>query len=389
MSRGRQWYRVENAASGRASSAVLRIYDEIGGWFGVESAELVRELDALDVDEIELRLNSPGGSVYDGLAIMNSLRAHRARVVAHVDGMAASAASLIAVGGADEVVMGMGTELMVHNPAAMTRGDAATHRDSANRLDSIADSLAAVYRSKAGGELADWRAVMAAETWYSAAEAVAAGLADRVDESAEVDPDQVENAWDLSVYNFAGRRAAPAPPQASARGLSTERSGTVPTLQDEIRKRLGVAADADEATVLAALDEALEERAEETPAAASDAPELGEGVVAVDKAVLDELRTQAARGEQAAARQEADDRARLVDAAVRDGRIAPARRDAWIARLAADAGEAATLASLSPGLVPVNGAVGYGGDDDTEDDDADARLKRGGDLYGKRFGKNA
>lgn len=377
----REWFRVENAAS--SDRAVVRIYDAIGGWFGVWASELVEQLDAITAPVIELRVNSPGGDVFEGLAIMNSLRAHPARVIAYVDGMAASAASYIVVGGADEVVMGLGTELMIHNPSAMTWGDADLHRDSADRLDAIRDNLATVYHGKAGGELADWVAAMAAETWYSAAEAVAAGLADRVDNDVRVD-DSATNRFNLSVFNYAGRAQAPAPqtPDAApaAGSITTQEGSRTVAFTDEqlttMRQQLGLAEDADEATIVAGLQEALAEQAEPTPPTTAALPP---GTVAVDQATLDELRASAALGRAAHDTQQRDRRERLVDAAVADGRIAPARRDHWVAQLAADPGSEDTLASLAKGLIPLE-AIGHSGNDANNDTEADA-------LYASVFGK--
>jgi ATP-dependent protease ClpP protease subunit len=103
------WYSIENKGD---KSATIHIYEPIGGWFGMSAAEFARELSDLDVDTIDLRLNSGGGSVFDGVAIHNSLLAHRARVDVTVDGVAASIASVIAMAG-DTVTMGAGTRLMI------------------------------------------------------------------------------------------------------------------------------------------------------------------------------------------------------------------------------------------------------------------------------------
>ncbi|MFG3702389.1 head maturation protease, ClpP-related [Micromonospora sp. NPDC047620] len=192
--------------------ATLRLYDPIDSWgdfWGVSAKEFVRALDEIpDVHEIRLHINSPGGEVWEGIAILNALRNHPARVVAVVDGLAASAASFIATG-ADEVVMGRNTELMIHDAWGLAIGNAADMRDLASRLDKISDNIASVYAAKAGGTVESWRAAMLAETWYSAEEAVAAGLADRV-EGAEPDVD-AKNAFDLSVFKHAGRAQAPEP----------------------------------------------------------------------------------------------------------------------------------------------------------------------------------
>ena len=104
------WYRItaEATAEDAPTRAKVNIYDAIGGWWGVSASMFVQQLDALDVDELEVHINSPGGAVWDGIAIMNALRQHRARVTVIVDGLAASAASVVAMAG-DEVVMGNGS----------------------------------------------------------------------------------------------------------------------------------------------------------------------------------------------------------------------------------------------------------------------------------------
>lgn len=165
---------------------VARVYlydviDDWGGYWGVSSSEFAEALEGLpaDVDTIELRINSPGGMVFEAIAIKNLLAAHSARVVAIVDGLAASAASFIAVA-ADEVVMGENTELMIHDAHTIARGDAAGFRSLADDLDRVSDNIASIYAKRTGGDLADWREVMIGERWYSAQEAVDAGLADRV-----------------------------------------------------------------------------------------------------------------------------------------------------------------------------------------------------------------
>jgi ATP-dependent Clp endopeptidase proteolytic subunit ClpP len=358
----RDWYRIQ-AKADDDRTAVVDLYDEIG-WFGVEASEFVRELRELDVDDIELHVNSPGGDVFDAIAILNALRSHPARVTATVDGLAASAASFITVG-SDEVVMARNSEMMIHDPLGLVIGNAADMRDLADRLDKIADNMASIYQDKAGGELADWRAAMRAETWYSAQEAVEAGLADRVDaESDDEASAQAKARFDLSVFAYAGRRAAPAPqtPAAPAGGPTpTPQEGSpAVAFSDEqlltMRQQLGLADDADEATILAALTEALEERAD--PGQQQTTPTLPDGVVAIDREQLEALQTTARRGEQARTQQEREQREQLVAAAVADGRIPPARREAWLAQLEADPGSAETLASLQPGLVPVGAEIG-------------------------------
>ncbi|MBU8834654.1 Clp protease ClpP, partial [Mycolicibacterium goodii] len=97
------WYRIENkASSGETKTAEILIYDEIDPWFGVSAGDFANDLNALEADEIVVGINSPGGIVFDGIAIMNALKRHPARIVTRIDGLAASAASFIAMAG-DEI----------------------------------------------------------------------------------------------------------------------------------------------------------------------------------------------------------------------------------------------------------------------------------------------
>ena len=156
----------------------LYLYDPIDSMWGISPSDVVAALGGLgDVDSITLHINSPGGDVFDALAILNTLRQHPARVDAVVEGIAASAASFIAAG-VDSLTMADQAMLYVHDAWGMTVGNAADHRDMADVLDKISDNIAAVYAAKAGGDVEAWRQTMRDEAWYTGAEAVAAGLAD-------------------------------------------------------------------------------------------------------------------------------------------------------------------------------------------------------------------
>lgn len=358
----RDWCRivVNKAADGRQSSADVLLYDEIGFW-GTTAQDFAQQIKDLDVGTINLRINSPGGEVYDGIAILNSLRDHPAAVNVTVDGLAASAAAFIAMAG-DTVTMARNSELMIHDASGLVIGGPDDMAEFATRLDQMSNNIASIYADRAGGSVADWRAAMKAETWYSAQEAVDAGLADQVAEL-KGDGEKPSNRFDLSIFNYAGRAQAPDPapvngsrpqtPAAAPAGGNPEEGSTIVAFSDDstatLRQKLGLADDADEATILSALDEALDERAEPQ----NTAPQLPEGVVAIDAAQLDELRAHAEAGRAARAQQEQEGRERVVDQAIRDGRIAPARRDAWLNRLKADPEEVNTLNSLEKGLVPV------------------------------------
>ena len=166
------------------TTATIRLYDPIdswGGWWGMSAAEVADAVDKLpaDVTEIRLLINSPGGDVFDGVAITNILGAHPARIVAVVQGIAASAASFIATS-ADELVMNPGSMLMIHDASGGVWGWADDMRQMSTLLDQISDNIAGMYATKAGGTTAEWRERMLAETWYTAEEAVTAGLANSV-----------------------------------------------------------------------------------------------------------------------------------------------------------------------------------------------------------------
>ena len=171
----KQWYRIENKAD---DSATVYVYDSIGEW-GITADVFVRDLAALKVGTVNLRINSPGGQVFDAVAIYNALTEHSAKVNVTVDGLAASAASFVAMAG-DTVTMGFGSQMMIHEAQGLALGNAEDMRSMAEILDRVSDSIAGFYAARAGGEVADWRERMRAETWYSAQEAVDAGLADAV-----------------------------------------------------------------------------------------------------------------------------------------------------------------------------------------------------------------
>ncbi|MGS6483887.1 head maturation protease, ClpP-related [Enterococcus faecium] len=140
-----------------------------------------------EVSQINLHINSPGGSVFEGIAIGNMLRQHKARVVAHVDALAASIASVI-VASCDEVIMPENSMLMIHNPWTISMGNAKELRKQADDLDKIAESSVVTYLAKAGEKLTEEKIkqIMDEETWMSAQEAYNYGLCDVVESANQV-----------------------------------------------------------------------------------------------------------------------------------------------------------------------------------------------------------
>lgn len=177
----RSWYEIKNTTG---TSAVVRIYEEIG--YPVGADQFVRDLEQIDADELEVQINSPGGDVWDGVAIFNALRAHPARVTTRVDGMAASIASVVAQAG-DHRVMLSGAQMMIHEAWGLAMGPAVELRQFADLLDKQSDVIASIYAERSGGSEATFRRMMADETWMTAAETVAAGLADELRKPARKD----------------------------------------------------------------------------------------------------------------------------------------------------------------------------------------------------------
>lgn len=195
--------------------AEIMLYDEIG-FFGVDANSFVRELKAIDARTIHLRINSPGGSVFDGVAIYNALKDHPARIVTHVDSLAASMASVIALAG-DEIIMAENAFLMIHDPWTLTVGNAEQLRKDADLLDKLADTtIRTTYMAKTGKTEDEIKAWMADETWFTAEEALAAGFVDSVEKRSEV-----KAKFDLSV--FAKAPAALAEPNTEINPREVER----------------------------------------------------------------------------------------------------------------------------------------------------------------------
>jgi ATP-dependent protease ClpP protease subunit len=267
----RQWYEIRNAAADDGEQPEILIYDEIDAWFGVAPADLVRDLGQIDAPEITVRINSPGGVVWDGITIYNALRDHDAKINVVVDGLAASIASVIAMAG-DHVVMNRNSQMMLHNAWGICIGDSRDMQKAAERLQRHNGNIASIYAEKAGGTADEWLAVMAEETWLMADEAVAAGLADEMVEPSEKEAKSAKaraSVFDLSAFKYSGREAAPAPriplahnktPQpVEAEGIKGKET-TVATLSESDLQKLGLDAEADEEAISAAIDAVLAEK---------------------------------------------------------------------------------------------------------------------------------
>ncbi|WP_319533411.1 head maturation protease, ClpP-related [uncultured Cohaesibacter sp.] len=168
----------------------LVLYGVVGFDFWDEcftANEVVEALAEVGGDEdIDVLLNSPGGDAFAGIAIYNALKAHGGNVTISIDGMAMSAASLLAMAG-DEIVMREGALLMIHDPMTFAWGNADDMSKIVARLDKIADQMAGIYARPSGKDKADCRQIMKDETYFDGQEAVEAGFAHRTDEATETD----------------------------------------------------------------------------------------------------------------------------------------------------------------------------------------------------------
>jgi len=197
------WKMILNKAK---ESAEILIYEQIGKDFwsdeGIAAKDFAEDLKSLgDVKNITLRINSPGGSVFEGLVIFNLLKAHQATVTVYIDGLAASIASVIAMSG-DKIIMPENALLMIHDPFAMVMGTAEDMRKMAEALDKIKDSIKSAYKRTmmTDDELTE---MMTEETWLSASEAVEKGFADEM-----IAAVKVAACFDLSKFKKAPQAAA-------------------------------------------------------------------------------------------------------------------------------------------------------------------------------------
>ncbi|MDI6748245.1 MAG: Clp protease ClpP [Rhodocyclaceae bacterium] len=202
-----KWYEIKaqgDAAAAGARAAEIYIYGDIGNRWdenGVIAADLVRELAALDVDAIILRINSYGGSVPDGLAIFNALKRHKASVDVQVDGVAISCAGYIAMAG-DTVTMAANAMLMIHAPWGMAIGNSAELRDQADMLDKYAAAMATSYATKSGKSRDECMALLTdgKDHWYTADEAQAESFCDSVGPAVNVAA-SIARSYDLSRFS--------------------------------------------------------------------------------------------------------------------------------------------------------------------------------------------
>ena len=188
--------------SNEDNEATIFVYDIIGEDFfgGVGAQQFARDLAAITADTIHLRVNSPGGDVWDGRAMMTALRQHPAKVIAHIDGVAASAATSLVLA-ADEVEITRGAEFMIHNAWTIALGNRHEFLALSERLEQVDNQIITDYERRTGIDREEIVSMMDAETWLTAEDVVERGFADRIVET--VDGAKNVTRWNLSAYNNA------------------------------------------------------------------------------------------------------------------------------------------------------------------------------------------
>lgn len=193
----------EFTVSAAAGVTEMALYDEIGFW-GVTASDFRAALDTVKTPNLLLKINSPGGDVFDGIAMYNDLVSHPANVTVEITGVAASAASIVAMGG-DTVKMAKNGFLMIHNAWGLAIGNKADMEKFAGVLAQIDGALVNTYADKTGMDAAEIAAMMDAETWLDLTAATEKGFV-----SGSVDGD-AKAAFDLSVYGKAPAALSRAP----------------------------------------------------------------------------------------------------------------------------------------------------------------------------------
>ena len=199
-----KWYEIKN----KGEKAEIWIYEMIGEDFwtggGITAKNFQKELSEIKASQIDLHINSPGGDVFDGIAIYNLIKQHPAKVTSYIDGLAASIASVIALAG-DQIYMAENALFMIHNPYGMAFGEAADMRKMADLLDTVRGSIVKAYVSKTDKPDAEIFPLMDAETWMTADEAVEFGFVDEVTEKM----DMAACAKFVPIMNKAGFKHVP------------------------------------------------------------------------------------------------------------------------------------------------------------------------------------
>lgn len=256
-------FKIEAKAD--TDEATIYLYDmivdsdeEAEWWGGVSPQSFIKALKDVTAPTIHLRVNSPGGSVFAARAIEQAIREHPSTVVAHVDGLAASAASFLIMA-ADKVVMAPGSFLMIHKAWTIAYGNADDFAKSADLLNQIDGSLAKTYARRTGQSAEDITTWMAAETWIEADNAVELGFADSVSEDTKPSNTAQPANWDFSAFKNAPQTGAKPGTKPGQNGTKPPENATNPSDSEQAAKEAAQQA-AHKATATAMAEIEHEER---------------------------------------------------------------------------------------------------------------------------------
>ena len=304
------WFEMKAAASGEKHTEVM-IFDEIGLW-GITAKDFATALKEIPEDHaITVRINSPGGSVFDGYAIFNALKARSAQITTKIEGLAASMASVIALAGS-KVTAAANSIVMIHNPWSGVAGDSDDLRKMADLLDKLTGQLVGIYAAKTGLPEGEVRAAMDAETWFTGSEAKEWGLVDEV-----TDEIQVAASFDTSRFRNAPNDMAPAA-KSETQPQDVAQLSAITAERDELKAKL----------------ETVETQA------AHSAEQIAALKVESDQ--------HAAERDEARAELKRRDAEIAVDSAIAAGRLADTARAEFVALFIDDADKAKTILAALP-----------------------------------------
>ncbi|MCN7823459.1 Clp protease ClpP [Escherichia coli] len=204
------WWEIKNSTGEDDSPAELLIYGYIGEFDEVSSSDIVNKLKDISSNTISVKINSYGGSVFTAQAILSSLKRHKANITVYIDGIAASAATIIAMAG-DKIIIPSNAMMMIHNPWTFAAGDADELRDIAEMMDKIRNSILSAYKEKTGLSEDKLIELMDQETWLNAEEAVELGFADEVEKPMRLSASIKEGMLSLNGITFEASRFSKLP----------------------------------------------------------------------------------------------------------------------------------------------------------------------------------
>lgn len=309
---------------------------------------------------ITLRVNCAGGDVYEAVAMTSILREHPGQVTAVVEGLAASAASFLIAGAADRIIMRPGAELMVHNPWTALQGDGPALVKAAGDLERLGTTLARTYATKAGGTEAQWAELMTVESWFSAEEAVAIGLADEVTDAKTPTAAHANRTPIMAHYKYQSRAQAPTPkimedPMDPNQTTPPTDPADIPQFTAEQWTKLCDLLEVEPAStidnaldVIAAMVDKLGGKDTTDPGADPGTPQARSSRILLDRHTYNELVAGAREGMIVRAEREAKAREEEVDSWVKTGRIGAATRPRAVAMAHRDMQAARDLFGANP-----------------------------------------